>query len=183
MYLSFQAYGSNVQKKSQFAELEKQLLKPQVADTGNESESAFLTVMGILKDVHKGRLSAPDPVWHLWASKILEADPELRETMLCDPPPDSVLHLMGKGIQYKTGDINQNSDISSLKKEINGLVETLEHSLSYADVLKARIDGLGIQIKANNNLLQGFNDAVGAELNEMSLQRLVQMPQQADTDH
>lgn len=188
-----------MQTRPQYNDVEKQLLRAQETDRANAPRNqAVFDLVRRLKDIHKGYLSGLDPLWTKWASNILSSEAHLQEGMIQELPPDPLLRRFGHGTENPVQQVitlrrsvaigqrvNKGSEEvrEKLADDVNMLIESLESSMKFAKVLKARIDGFEIQTNSNANLMEGFEEASGAAMNEISLQHFNSITQQQDVDH
>lgn len=128
----------------------------------------------------------------------MASEAHMQERLIYELPPDPILRLMGQGSENPVQHVNQlrrsvaigqrvNMGVEEVRlkvsEDVDLLIQTLDTAMQLAKVLKTRIDGLEVQVHTNNNLMEGFDEAVGAQLNELSQQHLNAIPQQGDVDH
>lgn len=126
------------------------------------------------------------------------SEPHLQEQLIHELPPEPILTLISHGTENPVQQINQirrsvaigqrvNMGVEEvrvkLSEDVNLLIQALDSAMNFAKILKTRIDGLDVQVQANNNLMDGFDQAIGVQINDISLQHLSRIPQQDDVDH
>lgn len=88
------AYSHSLKTKAQVVAYEKALVVARVTDrSGASSTQQTMELKAKLYDIHQNHYRSADINWFAWAVAIEAAEPHLRERMLNEPPPSTIIHL------------------------------------------------------------------------------------------
>lgn len=191
-------YGKLIASKQEYAKLLKQLINPEETDrAGAASNILLFTTMRKLKEIHT-HLKATDESWLRWANYITSQPTHKYDDLLKELPPTHLIQLFSQARQHpqqrveyihrsvRIGQrINQGIEdtVKTLLNDVNELVEANEYQTNCYKKFKRTLESLSEQLVSNNNLLEGFGDAVGPQEDEYGSSLLNQIDDLEDTDH
>lgn len=149
-----------------------------------------------MKGLH-GDLQATEASWLRWANWIRKQPGHEQEGLMQQDPPASLLDLFilvraeSEHIQEVRSSIaigkRVNKSIETalpmIENEVDDLVEVFKSGLRRTERLKALIVGLRQQLVSNDNLMDGFNEALGPQANQFSEELLDDIDNIEDVDH
>lgn len=189
-------HGRLIHSKMAYADILKNLIQPNDADRAGAAPSEQLfAVINRLK-AHHSNMRAHDMAWYRWANEIVKSSRN-EDEMIQDLPPTELIHLFSqprtpaqqefqslrRGVCI--GNRINNGLEGSVKRALDEMSEVVleaEQFLQKSKRVKRLLEACYEQIEANENLLLGFNAAVGPEEDEFGTALLNQMDADNDMD-
>lgn len=194
-----QVYGNFIKKKIQYEQAYKQVIQPDATDrAGAVTNNEVFNSIDELKSLHSN-LVGTEASWLRWANWIKKQPGHERENLMrSDPPSDKPnlfelfsLNTESDRIQEVRNNISigrrVNESISTtlprLETEIDQLIDIFRSGLSRIERLKTLLEGLKSQLASNENLMEGFNAALGPTEDEFARSLLNDIDNVEDIDH
>lgn len=175
------------------------MIQPDATDrAGAVTNNEVFNSIDELKSLHSN-LVGTEASWLRWANWIKKQPGHERENLMrSDPPSDKPnlfelfsLNTESDRIQEVRNNISigrrVNESISTtlprLETEIDQLIDIFRSGLSRIERLKTLLEGLKSQLASNENLMEGFNAALGPTEDEFARSLLNDIDNVEDIDH
>lgn len=171
---------------------------PQDADkTGAATTSASKELAKILEEKHQNVLTGPEISWIQYANYVLLKEPHLHESLIDEIPPEVVQYFKladDNPVQHMNSvrrsvaigkRVNKGIDqaVTELSEDMDKLIDSLEHCLSLAKVLKGRVVTLEQRANTTAELLEGVEEAVGVQIDQFARSVQSRIVDLEDDDH
>lgn len=138
--------------------------------------------------------------WLRWANWIKKQQGHERESLMREDPPavkPNLLQLFStvESTSARVDELRRNvaigkrvndgilSALPHIESEVDGLIETFSSGLRRAERVKGLLESLRGQLVSNDNLMDGFDEALGPVEDEFSQNELLDMANIDDIDH
>lgn len=193
-------YGNILKKKQHYEKAFKQAIQPDHTDrAGAVTNTEVFKCMDELKALHPD-LIATESSWLRWANWIKKQPGHERESLMqSDPPADKPnlfeLFKLARRDSERIQEIRTGISIGkrvnesivcvlpNIEREVDDLIEIFKSGIHRAERIKAHVEGLKSQLANNNNLMDGFNEALGPNEDEFSQRLLHDIDNIDDIDH
>lgn len=184
MICCVQVYGNFIKKKNQYEQAYKQVIQPDATDrAGAVTNIEVFNSIDELKSLHSG-LVGTEASWLRWANWIKKQPGHDRENLMRSDPPTSKPNL------FELFSLNNESDriqevrsgfsigkrvnesvataLPRIETEVDQLIEIFRSGLSRVERVKTLLECLKSQLAGNENLMEGFNEALGPTEDDFS---------------
>ncbi len=196
MICNIHVYGSCLKKKSQYEQAYKEVIQLDVTDrAGAVNNTAIFECIDELKALHSD-LIGTEASWLRWANWIKKQPGHEHETLMRKDPPVNLLELFklrreSDHIQEVRSSISigkrvnksLETALATMQTEMDDLVEVFKSGLRRSERLQALVSCLKSQMASNDNLMDGFNEALGTREDAFSVQLLEDIDNIEDIDH
>lgn len=189
-------YSVTVASRSHWTQVERVLIKPAEVDrAGAASMNEIANMVVQLKEIHGAQYRGTDITWQQWANYVLRQDAHAQSNLIREPPPTHLIHFFSHtrtDADDLVAQIRQNLcigervnrgidlEVSVLRSAFNNMKGTV---LTLFDDFDRRLTALEDKLATNQNLLDGFQEAVGVEENEFGVQEFENIVNMEDIDH
>lgn len=171
---------------------------PQDTDrAGAATTSASKELAKILQEKHQNVLTGPEVSWLQYANHVLRQESHLQENLINEIPPEVVQYFKladDNPVQQMNSvrrsvaigkRVNKGIDqaVTELSEDLDKLIDSLEHCLSMAKVLKGRVVTLEERASTTAELLEGVEEAVGVQIDQFARNLQSRIVNLDDDDH
>lgn len=189
-----------MKKKQHYEQAFKNVIQPGTVDrAGAISNIEVFKCIDELKQRHSN-LIATEASWLRWANWIQKHNGHERENLMLQDPPaikpnlldlfkvarseSERMHELRNGINIgKRVNDGVANVLPQIEEEINDLIDIFKSGLSRAERIKQRLECLKTQLSSNDNLLDGFGEALGPKEDVFSSELLQGIDNIEDVDH